>query len=171
MQTAALLVSLLGPGPGRELQRRPRSGSCEDLRDYHLVAARRDKRFGSRDDRRVALASAIYDAAAHTVTSIPLGKLPNQKLQLSITAARTLDSQHRPIDGNRDGQPGGDFRAIFGKGGIRLARVARSRYFESGLSGSVRRAAGRGKSRLNALRDFFLSWRIFLSIARRSKRS
>jgi YD repeat-containing protein len=98
-------------------------GHAQDLRDYHLVAAGRDKRFGSRDDKRVALASATYDPVSHTVRLAARGKVPNQKLQLSITAAGTFDSQHRPIDGDRDGQPGGDFRAAFGVGGIRLAGV------------------------------------------------
>ena len=66
-------------------------GHAQDLRDFQLVAAGRDKKFGTRDDKRAALASATYDPVAHTVTLTPRGKLPNQKLQLSITAARTLD--------------------------------------------------------------------------------
>ena len=107
-------------------------GHAQDLRDYHLVTAGRDKKFGTRDDKRVALASATYDPAAHTVRLSPRGNVSNQKLQLSITAAGTLDAQHRPIDGNRDGQPGGDFRAIFGTGGVRLASV-----LQSGTSGTV----------------------------------
>ena len=96
---------------------------AQELSEFHLVAAGKDRKFGSRDDKRVALASATYDPVANTVMLAPRGKVPNQKLQLSITAAGTLDAQHRPIDGNRDGQPGGDFRAIFGRGGIRLAGV------------------------------------------------
>ena len=107
-------------------------GHAQDLGDYHLVTAGRDKKFGNRDDKRVALASATYDPATHTVKLLPRGKVSNQKLQLSITAAGTLDAQHRPIDGNRDGQPGGDFRAIFGTGGVRLASV-----LQSGTSGTV----------------------------------
>jgi hypothetical protein len=40
---------------------------------------------------------------------------------LTIHAARTLDSVGRPIDGDRDGPPGGDVVATFGNAGIRLA--------------------------------------------------
>jgi hypothetical protein len=73
----------------------------------------------------VPLTSAVYDPAAATVTLTPRGTVASQTLQLTITAAGTLDAMGRPIDGNRDGQPGGDFQATFGAAGIRLASVVR----------------------------------------------
>jgi hypothetical protein len=86
---------------------------AQSLSAFHLVAAGKDKKFGTRDDKSVPIASATYDPLAHTMTLTPRGKIPNQTLQLSISAAPILDSLGRPIDGNRDGQPGGDFKAQF----------------------------------------------------------
>jgi hypothetical protein len=99
--------------------------SALNLGDYHLVAAGKDKKFGTRDDKPVPLVSAGYDPAAHTVTLTPRGTVPKQTLQLSITASSLLDASEQPIDGNRDGQPGGGFAATFGNAGIRLASVRR----------------------------------------------
>jgi hypothetical protein len=101
-------------------------GSAVNLGDYRLVAAGKDQRFGTRDDKPLPLVSAAYDPAAHTVTLTPRGTVPKQTLQLSITASSLLDASEQPIDGNRDGQPGGGFAATFGNAGIRLASVARS---------------------------------------------
>jgi hypothetical protein len=60
------------------------------------------------------------------VTLTPRGKVPRQSLQLSIGASSVHDTQGRPLDGNRDGQPGGDFQATFGNAGIRLAGAPRT---------------------------------------------
>jgi hypothetical protein len=79
---------------------------------YRLVTSGRDRTFGSRGARTILLASATYNATTHSVKLIPQGKLPKQALQLTINAALVLDAQGRPIDGNRDGQPGGNFVAI-----------------------------------------------------------
>ncbi len=49
------------------------------------------------------------------MTLTPRGKVPNQALQLSIDVALVLDPQGRPIDGNRDGQAGGNFIATIGR--------------------------------------------------------
>jgi hypothetical protein len=89
------------------------SARAQNLGDYHLVAAGKDKKFGTRDDKAVALGLASYDSSAHTVT--PRGKVPKGSLQLTITATGSLDTQGRPLDGNRDGQPGGDFQVVLGK--------------------------------------------------------
>jgi hypothetical protein len=65
----------------------------------------------------VPLSSAIYDPSAHTVTLIPRTNIPRTKLNLAspeeliITASLLTDAYGRPIDGNHDGQPGGDFVA------------------------------------------------------------
>ena len=104
--------------------------SAQNLNDYHLVAAGKDKKFGTRDDTKVKLAAPTYAATAnptaYTVTLTPKGTVPKQPLQLTINAAGTLDAAGRPIDGNRDGQPGGDFQATFQGGGIRLAGISQA---------------------------------------------
>jgi hypothetical protein len=42
---------------------------------------------------------------------------------LRITAADLLDSYGRSLDGNDDGQPGGNFVATLSKSGIRVAQA------------------------------------------------
>jgi hypothetical protein len=65
--------------------------------------AGRDKKFGARDDKRVALASATYDASAHTVTLIPNQAFNTMQLQqLTVKSALLSDSLGRPIDGNHN---------------------------------------------------------------------
>ena len=95
------------------------------LAAYHLSTAGKDKKFGTKDDKPLAIALATYDWSAHSVTLTPRGKVPNGSLRLAITATGLLDAQRRPLDGNRDGQPGGDFQAILVKSGISLASVGR----------------------------------------------
>jgi hypothetical protein len=96
--------------------------AAQTLGDYQLVAPGKAKKPG----KPVALTAAVYDPAMHTVTLTPKGALPKKTLQLTINAAGTLDSMGRPIDGNRDGQPGGDLVATFGNTGVQLASVSRS---------------------------------------------
>jgi hypothetical protein len=93
---------------------------------YNLVAAGKDKRFGTKDDKPVKIASAAYNSGANTVTLKPKGTVPNQTLQLTIPSGLVLDLEGRQIDGNRDGQPSGNFVGTFGKQGISLASVPQS---------------------------------------------
>ena len=97
--------------------------AAQDLNDYHLASAGKDRKFGTRDDRKVTLTAPLYDPALRTVTLTPRRSVPAQALQLTINAAGTLDAQGRPIDGDRDHQPGGDFHAIFKGNGISFSRV------------------------------------------------
>jgi len=72
------------------------------------------------------LTSATYDPSTNTVTLATRSKLPTQPLQLSINAAAVVDAQGQPLDGNHDGQPGGNFQATFGKAGLKLASLPAS---------------------------------------------
>jgi hypothetical protein len=78
---------------------------------YHLIPVSRSSNVSPRGTKPIALGAVTYDPQAHTITLMPRGKVPHQPLQLSIDAALVLDSQGRPIDGNRDGRPGGNFVA------------------------------------------------------------
>jgi hypothetical protein len=98
--------------------------AAQTLGDYQLAAPGRARKSGGRTGKPVPLTSATYDSALDTVTLTLRGKVIYSTLQLTINAARTLDSMGRPIDGNRDGQPGGDFLATFGRAGIRISRAA-----------------------------------------------
>ena len=72
----------------------------------------------------ITLAQSSYDPLTHTVTLTPRKKLPaGTTLQLRIHAAALTDALGRPLDGNRDGQPGGDFVATVSKGGVSLSSV------------------------------------------------
>jgi hypothetical protein len=96
---------------------------AQTVTDYHLVAASKGKKSGNATGKPVALKSAVYDPATDSVALVPKGTVPKQPLQLTITATGTLDAEGRPIDGNRDGQPGGDFQVSFKGSGIQLSGV------------------------------------------------
>jgi hypothetical protein len=60
--------------------------SVQNLANYTLVAPGPDGRFGTRDDRRQPLASAVYNASTRTVVLTTRFRLPrNQRLQLTAT--------------------------------------------------------------------------------------
>jgi hypothetical protein len=84
--------------------------SAQKLTSYILVQAGRDRRFGTKDDRRITLASVKYDAARSVVTLRTKTTFrASDRLQLRLLASRIHDSEGRPIDGNRDGRTGGDY--------------------------------------------------------------
>ena len=61
---------------------------AQNLVAYQLIMAGRDKKFGTRDDKRVALASATYDGTAHNVTLIPKQAFNEIQLQqLTVNSA------------------------------------------------------------------------------------
>ena len=74
------------------------------------------------------LASAIYASSELTVTLVPLRKLKlSQMKQLQVTGALLTDQYGRALDGNDDGQPGGNFSADFKNRGIAFAQVSQIR--------------------------------------------
>jgi hypothetical protein len=84
---------------------------AQDASAYHLLSSRPGQKASSVGGQSIPIASAIYNPSAHTVTLAPRGKLTSKalRLQLSINSALVRDSQGRPIDGNLDGQAGGNF--------------------------------------------------------------
>ena len=86
---------------------------AEDVRNYVLIAPGRDGRLGTRDDVRMPIA-ASYDAATRVVTLVTRsrrGSFPADFLRIRSGGESGLtDTQGRPLDGDRDGLPGGDFR-------------------------------------------------------------
>lgn len=92
--------------------------TARSLANYRLVQAGRDGRFGTRDDRLVALRSASYDAAGRTVVLVPRGaRLGAYPLQLTVTASVT-DARGYAVDGDGNGLPGGDSTTILRRGGL-----------------------------------------------------
>ncbi len=77
---------------------------------YRLVSAGRDRRFGTRDDRTLALRSAAYDPASMTVTLTPKGRTAlSQPMQVVVRGSALVDLALIALDGDGDGRPGGDF--------------------------------------------------------------
>jgi hypothetical protein len=61
-------------------------------------------------------------AATISVALLPAGKFkPGRTDELRILGALITDAQGRALDGNADGQPGGDFSAAFGNSGVTFA--------------------------------------------------
>jgi hypothetical protein len=87
----------------------PDPATAINLGNYSLVSAGKDRKLGTRDDRPVRLARAIYDPGAHTVTLIPRKPLVlNPPLQLRIAGAVLTGS-------------GGTVTVLLSKKGITLA--------------------------------------------------
>jgi hypothetical protein len=73
---------------------------------YTLTTVARGK---THKTRTVPLAQAIYNPAVHTVTLVlRKARVRPAPLQLRISGASVTDALGRPLDGNGDGQPGGD---------------------------------------------------------------
>ncbi len=85
------------------------------LGSYRLVSAGRDRRFGTRDDRTLALRSATYDPASMAVTLTPKGRTAlRQPSRLVAGGSALVDMALNALDGDGDGRPGGDFVGRFG---------------------------------------------------------
>jgi hypothetical protein len=70
----------------------------------------------------LALAQASYNPATHAVTLTPAKRLAlRTPLQLRLNASALTDGLGRPLDGNHDGRPGGDFLATLSPGGVSIA--------------------------------------------------
>jgi hypothetical protein len=81
--------------------------------------------------RLLPLARSRYNAMTNTVTLTPLRMLSlSSPVQLRIIASVLIDALGRPLDGNDDGQPGGDFVAPLHKAGVSTASAAGSRFVE-----------------------------------------
>lgn len=96
---------------------------------YRLAYPDRSGRYDTPGATVIPLASVSYDARTFTVTLTPRQPVVlDRTVQLRVRAGGTsglVDRSGRAIDGNRDGQPGGDLVALVRRGGsVRLARWA-----------------------------------------------
>jgi len=98
-------------------------GAAANASAYTLTTVAHGKKHPSRP---LALAQASYNAIAHSVTLRPVKKLAlNPPVQLQLSASALTDLQGRPLDGNHDGQPGGDFTTTLSNGGVNSLSVSR----------------------------------------------
>jgi hypothetical protein len=105
-----------------------------DLAAYQLssVTSEKVKKKAVTTYKPIKLASAIPGSSptASVVLLVPATRSNlGQTDRLEIVAADLTDMLGRPLDGNDDGQPGGNFAAAFGKQGIAfpLPSVSRDR--------------------------------------------
>jgi hypothetical protein len=95
------------------------AGAAANTGAYTLATVAHGKKHPSKP---LALAQVSYNPIAHSVTLRPVKKLTlNPPVQLRLSASALTDLQGRPLDGNHDGQPGGDFTATLSKGGVDTA--------------------------------------------------
>ena len=98
-----------------------------NLAAYQVLSGTTKKRVTT-FKKRVPLQSAVYNPSTLTVTLAPKSQFDlTGPEQLRITAADLLDSNSRSLDGNDDGQPGGNFVATLSKSGIRVAQAESNR--------------------------------------------
>jgi hypothetical protein len=88
-----------------------------DLRNYTLLDAGPDRRFGTTDDHSIALRSATYDTTTNTVTLAPVRRLklanPYQVIVRGSGTAGVTDLAGNLLDGDNNGSAGGDFILVF----------------------------------------------------------
>ncbi len=96
------------------------------LANYRLVTAGRDKKFGTKDDKVVALRSATYNAATRSVTLLPRKKLSlGVKYRITVdgtSAHGIVDLAGTLLDGDRDGRASGNYVQI-----VKLVKASRSK--------------------------------------------
>jgi len=101
--------------------------TAEDLNNYALVHPGRDGRLGTRDDRPIPLAWVSYDSMNQTVVLAPRPRLAlrgRYGLLIRNGPDGVTGRDGQPLDGDGDGQPGGDFSTVFGPGIWRGGRAA-----------------------------------------------
>jgi hypothetical protein len=93
------------------------AADTQNLGNYALATVPR----GEKKGKGIALSKATYDAAALTLRPVTRKKLVlNPSLRLTIHVAGLHDVQGQPLDGNHDGQPGGDLLATFSQSRVSI---------------------------------------------------
>ena len=87
--------------------------------EYLFVDPGKDRKYGTRDDRRIAIKKAVYNAADRTVTLTPIKALAAKtkyRFTIAGSSAGLKDALGNLLDGRGNGQPGSDY-VVFIKGG------------------------------------------------------
>jgi RHS repeat-associated protein len=103
------------------------AGRATNLANYEIRNAGKDKKFGTRDDQVINInpknvkqrSTLAYNAAANTVTltlkqALAASTPYRVTVKSSDPGTGLIDSTGRLIDGDRDGQAGGNYVATFG---------------------------------------------------------
>jgi hypothetical protein len=109
------VVKVLQLSGGRGAKSADRAGAYERAPIIKVKATGQAKNRKPATTKRgvpVALASAAYSASNNSVALTPRGKLTAaEPEELIVNGALVTDALGRPIDGNDDGQSGGDYIA------------------------------------------------------------
>jgi hypothetical protein len=92
---------------------------AQDPNNYQVFQPGRDRRIGTGDDVAVSVRSATYDATANTVTLAVAKRLSvfvqNRLVARGTGAGAIAGANGNLLDGDGNGQAGGDFTASFGR--------------------------------------------------------
>ena len=95
------------------------AGQATNIAEYELITAGKGGSFTAKNAKVIKLRSAAYNSANNTVTLTPKKKFSLSKATELIVNGEPPsgleDSSGRLIDGNDDGQAGGDAVAIISK--------------------------------------------------------
>jgi len=95
------------------------AGDAQSIGNYSLATIPSNKKQKS---KAVALSQATYNPVNNTVRLVTRSALVlNPPLKLTVYAAGLLDTLGRPLDGNHDGQPGGNCMVTISKKGATIA--------------------------------------------------
>ena len=95
------------------------AGDAQSIGNYSLATIPSNKKQKS---KAVALSQAAYNPVNNTVRLVTRSPLVlNPPLKLTVYAAGLLDTLGRPLDGNHDGQPGGNCVVTISKKGATIA--------------------------------------------------
>jgi hypothetical protein len=101
------------------------AAEAQGLGEYSLVMAGNHGSFTAKNAKKIKLKAASYNTTNDTVTLIPRKAFAlTKKVQLQVDGlppSGLQDSQGRLIDGNHDGQPGGNAVAVLTRGGVSMA--------------------------------------------------
>ncbi len=103
------------------------AAEANSLATYRLATAGSRGSFTAKNATVIKLASAVYQAAKNTVTLTPTKPFSMAKpVQLQVNGLAPLglkDSFGRLIDGDDNGQPGGNAVAILSRGGVKINAI------------------------------------------------
>ena len=109
------------------VQRPVNIAEAQNLGAYSLTVAGKKNSFVAKNAKKIVLESAAYNAATNTVTLTARKAFALTKtVQLRVSGQLPMgleDSIDRLIDGDHDGQPGGDAEALLGRSGIAISAV------------------------------------------------
>jgi hypothetical protein len=98
---------------------------------YRLATPGKHRSYTAKNAAVIKLKSATYTDSTHSVTLIPKKPFaitkPVQLLINGVAPSGLEDSTGRLIDGNHDGQPGGNAIAILSRGGAKVSAVEQTR--------------------------------------------